>query len=81
MGWQKHSIRQLSSYSRNSFHQESETGMRSSVNVFGLTELRFIPRQVMRLFSGIRVRSSHIVRNPDIVTMGRISNQDDKGRQ
>ena len=41
MVWRKHSIRQSSSYSRNSFRQINEIGMRSSVNVFGLTELRF----------------------------------------
>ena len=36
---QKHSIRQLLSYSRNLFHQANEIGIRSSVNVFEPTEL------------------------------------------
>jgi len=47
---QKHSTRQLSSYSRNLFHQANEIGIRSSVNVFGPTELRSELQQAIRLF-------------------------------
>jgi len=57
MVWQKHSTRQLSSYSRNSFHQANEIGMRSLENVFGPTELWSECQQVIRFFlwyTGVR---------------------------
>ena len=57
------------------------TGMRSLVNVFGPTELRFAPRQAIRLFFGIRVRSNHTVRNPDTIITSRLNGQNDNGRQ
>ena len=49
MAWRKHSIKRISSYSRNFFYQISETRMRSSVNVFGPTKPQFELRQAIRL--------------------------------
>ena len=53
--------------------------MRSLVNVFGPTEPQFGPRQVIHLFSGIRVWSSHTIRNLDAVITSRFDDFYDKG--
>ena len=56
---------------KNLFHQISEAGMRSLVNVFRPTEPQFGPRQTIHLFPWYTGAKQSYIRNPDAVITSR----------